>query len=576
MNLVPHVSRLKIVLANRAVVPLSRVLNEPQLHLLATVGEIVKSDRPVRIVVLKARQLGLSTVIEAILFTLALSLQRHNSLVISHDKDSARHLLGMTKHYWDTYWAKPLYTTDYDNRNELSFKETQSNMTVATAGNLSAGRSFTFQALHSSEVAFWPNATTLMTGLMQTLPDDPMTFSFLESTANGVGGYYYDTYQAAASGESEYIPLFYPWFTVSKYSFPHAPHIPDYRLDAEERVLRAIGVSNAHLAWRRWAIVNKANGSLDQFHQEYPSSAEEAFVTSGTNVFPVGDLDTIYKPLDPERGTLLRQPVGSNRVSFHVDPHAYVEHQPFRVYKRPQQNASYMVAGDPTRTLSGDYATIQVIDRRSLEVVAQWRGRIDPSSFGDKIIEVAIYYNWALITTEINGPGSATIQRIMTREYPHVWQDQKAERDPGTLGHNYGWHSSLNRKNEAIGHLLRVIVEHDITIHDPQLYNELKNYVSLGTGQFGNNDDTQYDDLVMSLAIGITCLLYEATSLESLPPGARAENNYLPVNPMKPQPRNLEFAGEEMILPDVDAERPPWERWESEDAMIGGEYDPNL
>lgn len=575
MNLVPHVSRLKIVLANTAVVPLASVLNEPQLHLLATVGEIAKAGRPVRIVTLKARQLGLSTIIEAILFTLTLSLPRMNSLVISHDKDSARHLLGMTKHYWDTYWAKPLYTVDSDNRDMLSWEQTNSSIRVATAGNLSAGRSFTFQALHASETAFWPNAETLMTGLMQTLPDNPLTFAFLESTANGVGGYFYDTYQAAASGDSEFIPVFYPWFTVSKYSFPHAPHLPDYRLDAEERVLRKIGVSNAHLAWRRWAIVNKTGGSLEKFHQEYPSSADEAFITSGTNVFPIGDLEIVYQPTDPERGTLLREPPGSNNVRFHVDPHAYVEQQPFRVYRRPQPNASYIVAGDPTRTLSGDYAAVQVIDRRSLEVVAQWRGRTDPSTFGDKLIEIAIYYNRALLTTEINGPGSATIQRILTREYSNVWQDQKADKDPGTLGHNYGWHSSLNRKNEAIGHLLRAVIEHDLLIHDADLFREMKNYVSLGGGAFGNNDESEYDDLVMSLAIGLTCLLYDAATLPALPPGARASNDYAPVDPMKPRPRGLEVAGQEIVLPDPDAETPPWEQWEQENAMIG-DYDPNL
>jgi len=576
MDLVPHVKRLKIVLANTAVVPLASVLNEPQLHLLATIGEIVKANRPVRIVVLKARQLGLSTVIEAVLFLLSLSLPRMNSLVISHDKDSARHLKGMTDHYWDTYWAKRLYSTDINNRDEISFAHNQSSLQVATAGNLSAGRSFTFQALHASEVAFWPNASTLMTGLMQTLPDLPFTFAFLESTANGVGGYYYDTYQAAASGDSEYIPVFYPWFTVSKYSFPGAPHIPDYRLDAEERILRKIGVSNAHLAWRRYAIVNKTGGSLDRFHQEYPSSPDEAFITSGTNVFPIGDLDVVYKATEPERGMLLREPAGSNTIRFHVDPHAYTENQPFRVYRRPQANASYIVSGDPTRTISGDNATIQVIDRRTQEVVAQWRGKTDPSSFGDRMIEVGIYYNWALITLEINGPGSATIQRILTRDYPHVWQDQKADKDPGTLGHNYGWHSSQGRKNEAIGHLLRAVVEHDIVIHDADTYREMKNYITLDGGRFGNNSNEAHDDCVTSLAIGLTCLLYDAGNLESLPPGARPENNYQSVNPMKPQPRSVEVGGSELILPDIHAPLPPWEQWERRDAIDIGEYDPNL
>jgi hypothetical protein len=554
---------------------LGRVLNEPQLHFLATVGELVKVQRPVRIVVLKARQLGLSTVIEAILFQLSLTLQRTNALVISHDKESARHLLGMTKHYWDTYWARQLYSLASDNRDGLTFSHNDSSLTVGTAGNVSTGRSFTYQMIHASEVAFWGNARTLMTGLHQTLPDHPMTFSFIESTAHGVGGYYYDTYQAAASGDSEYIPLFYPWFTVSKYSHPGAPHIPDYRLDSEERILRKIGVSNAHLAWRRWAIVNKTNGSLDDFHQEYPSSAEEAFITSGTNVFPKGDLEIVYQPIEPERGVLDRPP-GSNTVHFKVDPHAYAENQPLRVYRRPQPNAAYIIAGDPTRTLTGDFATIQVIDRRTLEQVAQWRGRVDPSTFGDKLIELAMFYNWGLVTTEINGPGSATIQRIMTREYPNVWQDQKAERDPGTLGHNYGWHSSTMRKSEAVGHLLRVITEHDLILHDPDALRELTNYVSLGQGQFGNNDDEKYDDLVMSLAIAITCLLYDASTLPALPPGARAENNYQPIDPMRPAPRNMEVAGNQLILPDSNPDEPPWERWERESAMQGGDYDPNL
>ena len=108
MDLVPAASKLKIVLANQAVVPLGRVLNEPQLHLLYTIGKLHEAQRPVRIVILKARQLGLSTVVEAVLFLLCMASPRLRSMIISHNKESAQHLLDMSKHYWDTYWAKSL------------------------------------------------------------------------------------------------------------------------------------------------------------------------------------------------------------------------------------------------------------------------------------------------------------------------------------------------------------------------------------------------------------------------------------------------------------------------------------
>src|SRR5690606_1578722 len=186
----PLVSQLKIQDKSLRVVNLKP--NWAQLRYLAIAEEQLRTTGRVRIIVLKARQLGISTITEALLFNMAFLFEGYRALVVAHEIPASQTLLAMTHRYWDNYPFRRLYTPKSLSKNDIGWLENGSNIKVATAGNKAVGRSATIHGLHASEVAFWPEPKTAMLGLRQTIPDTEGTVIVLESTAKGVGDYFHE------------------------------------------------------------------------------------------------------------------------------------------------------------------------------------------------------------------------------------------------------------------------------------------------------------------------------------------------------------------------------------------------
>lgn len=479
-------------------------LNWAQEEYITEVERQLETRGRVRIITLKARQIGISTVTEGLLFNFAMTFPNYRGLVVAHKTDGSYNLFNITKLYWKTYPFKQLYTPRYESKRHLEWVENNSNIQVATAGSPEAGRSSTIHFLHASEYAFWPDARTTMLALRQTIPNIPGSVIVIESTANGVGNAFHDEWYAAKNGDTEYVPLFFPWWKHPEYmaSAIGVPYESLGVLDEEEQTLKsAFGLSDDRLMWRRWAIKNLADNDLKKFNQEYPATDEEAFLSTGTNVFPLNHLRACYEPMPGIRGLLRRD---GNRVEFIENPSG-----PLTIYRYPSSDPSwgqYYVAGDPTRTTRGDFASAQVINRNTLEQVAVWRGRIDPGSFAEELFKLGLYFNEAWVSTEKEGPGELTIGKLLGMEYPKVWRTQKIDKTPGKVtGDTFGWSTTAQTKHLAIGWLLKVMVDRNITIHHDVTFQECKNYVVLEDGTYGPVTKDGFDDCVMAMAIVITC-----------------------------------------------------------------------
>lgn len=577
VDLLPFILKLKIVDKELGVRPLSEVIHPAQIDIVKEVNRCINEGKPIRIIVLKARQIGMSTIIEAIQFALAFMLFRMRGMVIAHEMGSSEHLLSMTQNYYDTFFARDAYTQHNRSTKILSWRETKSQITISTAKNAQSARGKTIQFLHGSEVGFWDNAETLMTGLLQSVPSLPLTFIFLESTANGIGNYFNRTWNEACNGELDYIPKFYPWWTHPEYlgSKLSLPMIKGH-LDEEERKLVKLfkspplerwnnfdcpPLSNEEiidrLTWRRYAIKNLCKSDLDKFHQEYPATPDEAFISTGTNVFPLEPLDACFDEFTPRIGEVVRE---GDKVRFQPNIEGKL-----RIYKEPGRNSKYVVAGDPKRANEGDFCCAQVINRRTWELVATYRAKTDPVTFGEVMMNIGMYYNTALLVTELEGGGYGTIAVILDRNYPHVWQHQKAEKMPGQVDNSYGWHTNWKTKNEAVGNLKKCIVDGMTTFHDRTTYSEMKSYVATAKGSFGNGQDTDHDDTVMAYAIGITVCRYEmAEMLNDQPaepsvfiPTGRGRRNHIEIE------REAASHREESLGIEPD-NLPPWMDWNVE------------
>lgn len=509
--LLPVVNRLKIVTKELQVYELRDVMNHAQYRIVDEVEQALVERRRCRFIVLKARQLGVSTIIEALMFALAMILHRMNGLIVSHEGDSAKHILNMTNHYWETWRFNGMYSIKHNSVSNKSWVETGSTIRVATAKNVDAGRSQTIQFLHGSEVAFYLNALTLMTGLAQAIPDTSPSIIGLESTANGIGGYFYEEWNGAVDGDTEYVPFFFPWHEHPQYTARALGITATLgKLNDEERVLRAIGIDDDRLAWRRWALANKCNSDINQFHQEYPTTPEEAFVVTGTNIFPDGDLASCYEPMNGIRGYLVED---GGRVRFQESIEG-----PITVFRWPgddMDHAKYMVSGDATRSVHGDFSCAQVLNRRTWEQVAVYHARVNPVGFGDQMTLLGRYYNWAMLVPEIQGAGDSTISRIISLHYPFLFEHRNAEKIQAMPANSYGWWSGVRTKAEAIGNLLKATVDHDVRIHHHQTYAEMRAYISDGKGGFKNGANEKHDDTVTALAIAVTAVMYEAANINA-------------------------------------------------------------
>lgn len=473
-----------------------------QEHYLSQLESQYNAGKPVRAIVLKARQLGISTATEGVIFNWMFLYPGANGLIMANESTTSSDLFQMTKTYWD-YWPLKPYAPElkYDTKQHMRWAGTNSNLRVATAKNVRSGRGSTIHALHATEVAMYDDPETLFTGLNQTIPTKHGTIVVLESTANGSGNWWHQKWQAAESGESEYLPLFYPWFKHPDYARPTTLNTK-LELTSDEKRLLLLGASYENLQWRRWAIVDLVNGDEEEFKQEYPATANEAFLTTGKPVFPSIAVEECYKPLEGYRGHLIERPDGS--ITFEQDPNGYLT-----IYKKPgsmdRRPDRYMIGDDSAMTLTGDMSAAQVINRQTNEQVAVYRGRLpEGGTFGLELIKLGKFYNECMICPEILGGGQATISMLLDRNYPNIFRTTFPDRTTGGMQNIFGWQTNFNRKQWALSILKKLFVDRSITIHDKITYNELVNYILRSDGTFGNSANSAHDDTVSALSIAVT------------------------------------------------------------------------
>jgi len=484
-------------------------------------------EKPIRLIILKGRQLGLSTITEAVLFLWAFLFPGTNALVLSTERDDSNYLFSMTKRYWEMGPFRADFQTRYDREGYLEWKGLESSIIADTATKKDPGRGKTLRAVHCSEVARWPDGTIDVSGLTESVPEEPGTIVVLESTAEGVGGYYYETWMSACDPDSDsmFTPMFFPWFLHEEYANRnHQLTFAD--LDEDERDLLAQfpdHMTLAKLAWRRRKIASF--GNLDKFHEEYPCTPEEAFLSTGSNVFDLPKLRLCYEPdVDCDRGFLFND---NGQMSFQPDPGGKLW---VYQYPDPRKKRQYAVAIDPTLTLEGDPACIQVIDRATMEQVAVWHGHTDPKTLGNKVLELCYFYNMAMANTEIQGGGSNILTVLRDNNYPYIWFDRRPDRvrrSNATLA----WSMSRGNKSWAVGTTQGLVKRLGVTIHHPATYYEMTQYILQEDGTWGPARRSGHDDCVTSLMV---CIMTVVTESQTMDWDSVNESNLLSLRPGGP------------------------------------------
>ena len=252
-------------------------LNRAQLYIHQRLEEQKAKTGRVRALILKGRQQGASTYIAGRLYHTTTHRKGVRTFILTHEDAATQNLFEMAHRYHEHCPALMRPSTGASNAKELLFDLLDSGYKVGTAGTKGAGRSSTIQLFHGSEVAFWPNAETHAAGVLQAVPDAPGTEVILESTANGVGNFFYDKWRDAEAGKGDFIAIFVPWFWQEEYR--KNPPI-GFTLDEDELDYAAqYGLNVEQMAWRRNKLAELKDASL--FRQEYPANSAEAFQISG-------------------------------------------------------------------------------------------------------------------------------------------------------------------------------------------------------------------------------------------------------------------------------------------------------
>ncbi len=253
------------------IVPLT--LNAAQEYIHDRLEEQLAREGRVRALILKGRQQGCSTYIQARFYWKVTNRQGVKAFILTHLEDASRNLYGITRRFHDNCHILKRPAASHANARELIFEGLDSGYQVGTARSQGVGRSDTLQYFHGSEVAYWQNAREHVFGIFQAVPDAKGTEIILESTSAGKEGFFFDMCEAARKGNSDYIFIFVPWFWQQEYrKLPPKDFTPtaDEREEMQER-----GLDAAQIFWRRRKIAEL--GSRHAFMREYPATPEEAF-----------------------------------------------------------------------------------------------------------------------------------------------------------------------------------------------------------------------------------------------------------------------------------------------------------
>lgn len=467
-------------------------LNQAQKHILRECLDQKKRTGRVRKILLKGRQQGASTLLEGLAYHFTTFRRGATAFVLAHEEASSQALFDMTKRYHEhcPQMFKP--ETSASNAKELRFNRIDSVFKLGTAGNKQVGRGTTIQFLHASEVAFWPQGGyDLLAGVLQAVPPQDNTWIVLESTANGVGGSFYDAWQTASQGQGEYEPIFVPWYWQPEYRLASA----DFTASEEEReIAERFGLDEEQLAWRRAKIAELK--SEDLFRQEYPLFAEEAFVFSGRPVF----MPALLESLQDQVKVATRYKITAEG-EFEKD-----EAGALRVFSPPSSDRRYVIGGDVAEGLKhGDYSCLQVLDDRG-ELVASWHGHCAPDELGYIAGYLGKRYRQALIGIERNNHGLTSLTVLRDSGYNPLYVEEVVDRtSEGRQNQRLGWLTTARSKPLIIDRLSAGIRDNDITICDESTISELRTYVVEDNGST-NALAGCYDDRVMALAIGFEML----------------------------------------------------------------------
>ena len=559
-------------------------LNRPQRLLLDKLEYMRTNNLPIRIIVLKARQWGGSTLIQIYFAWLQLVHRKGlNSLIVAQVNRTAADIKDMFNRLLSYYPVSLLHDIDTDFAdNEKTIENVDAagsikripqrncKISIGSAEKPDSVRGSDYSLVHCSEVGLWKKTEgrspeDIVRSACSGILYEPYTAIIYESTANGVGNFFHTEYTAAADKESnsQFTPVFIPWYLIENYTLKidnieqFTRELYNNRNNKESANSRCASGQYLWYLWQKgatldaiaWYIAERAKFTSNAaMASEYPSDDIEAFANSGNVVFDRYMCEAMRvtckdaKYVGELQGDGNEGEAALSNIHFVKDVTGRLQ-----IWNKPDISEDngcvkdrYLVSVDiGGRSSSADYSVICVIDRLNMidggnpSVVAQWYGHTDYDILAWKASQIAKWYDNALLViesntleTKDNADGVGNSLYILNRVrsvYRNLYVREQSEDD--IRAHKpakLGFHTNTKTKPIIINNLKRIIRDNLYTERDTRCIDEYITYEQKENGAYGAIEG-KHDDLLMTRAIG----LYICYNSMPLPEIVSSEQKYI-------------------------------------------------
>jgi len=451
-----------------------------------------------RDLILKSRQQGISSLALGLMLRDMIVTKNCKCVVISHERDATIRLLRRVKFYLDN--LKVPIRTEYESQSEITFPDLNSSIYIGTAGQKSFGRGDTINRLHCSEIASWARPEEILTGLLEAVPINGRVI--IETTAQGIGTWFYRFLRKIIDGLSNWKLHFFPWFLTEEYRISESVYLEQFKkvltdLDDEELRLKINNnVTDDQLRWRRWKISEMPDPVF--FKQEYPATWEEAFISRLNCVF---DVPLIRKLSDQAPPPIIVGIIDKSVKKIQESENGYLS-----IWKMPIPGHAYVMSADSAAgSEKGDPSCAHVYDASVWEQVAEWHGLIHPDLFAEELNVLGMLYYNALAIVERNSSGIGVLLKLWELSYPNIYTEMRLDKGLQSDSRKLGLFTSSKTK-EVMVNRLKALLRKGFKVYSQKTLGEFSTFVYKPSKITENYyrmeaDGGAHDDCVMAAAL---------------------------------------------------------------------------
>lgn len=508
-------------------------LRKAQRKLLKVLVETAFALKPIRIILVKARQWGGSTLVQLFCAWIQLFHRKNwNSVIATHIEEAARNIRSMY-----TLMAER-HPKDIQDIRFRAFEGSSKNKQIVDRGCViyigsmerpNSLHSGNYKLVHCSEVGYWKETTQrkpsdFVNAFEGSVPLEPFTLVALESTAKGTGNFFHTTWLGAVKGENAYTPVFVAWWEIDMYTKPFDSY-EDMKMFVEsmntyELYMFSLGATLEGLHWYR-----EKRKSFDNdwdMQEQFPSTADEAFVTSGRKAhhpLHIKQMEMFVKKPEYIGELFADAPSGAEAINKSLEFKDIAKGE-FWVWKKPDNKRLYTNRYVVSLDIGGasakaDWSVIRVLDRLPMmnggvpEFVATYRFHMDQDLTAWRAVQVAKWYCDALLVVESNslkkfqteGNFTSTVLDIIAHVYPNLYYRDDPSKIKEGIPLRYGFQTGSN-KSEIVSIMTRGLRDMGFIERDQRMLDECGWYELKQDGSYGAIDG-QHDDIYMSSGINL-------------------------------------------------------------------------